>query len=86
MGEKATLIYARNRETSCLQLPDGIQLYAEQGGWHIYGLGNPSKALLSQFQLEADARYTVKTLHKLNVQTHEDMVAVGTKLAAAVNP
>lgn len=78
------LVYARNREASCLQLDKGIQLYAENGGWHIYGLGIPSTELLEQFELEADARYTVKTLHKLGVGAEEDMVEVGKSLVGAL--
>lgn len=74
------LVYARNREASCLQVNKAVQLYAENGGWHIYGLGIPSSQLLEKFALEADARYTVKTLHKLGVGEGEDMVQVGKRL------
>lgn len=80
LEQKEGLVYARNRESSCLQISQGIQLYAENGGWHIYGLGIPDAALLAAFDLEEDARYTVKTLHKLAVGIEEDMVEVGLEL------
>ncbi len=84
LGQTAGLVYGRNRESSCLQLDKGVQLYAENGGWHVYGLGIPSAALLERFALEVDARYTVKTLHKLAVGVEEDMVAVGKELVSVL--